>query len=257
MIGFLVKKNFFDTWDNLFKIAFTNLGFIVSLTIPVFAPVLFEHIPVLSLGVMFAGVLWCSIYLSAVSFSVKAISDYGNFGFRDIIGNLKKALQAGLIFGILVFLVIILFSFVIPFYLGINSLLGLLLAAIVFWTLIISILAFQFFFAVISRLDSKPGIAIKKCFILFFDNPAFCLFSMIHCLIALLLSIFVGFLVPGPAGVLLFLDEGLRLRLMKYDWLDANPDSNKRKIPWDTILTEEREKTGSRSLKNFIFPWKD
>ena len=33
--------------------------------------------------------------------------------------------------------------------------------------------------------------------------------------------------------------------------------SGRRKIPWDAILIEEREKTGTRSLKSFIFPWKD
>jgi hypothetical protein len=73
----------------------------------------------------------------------------------------------------------------------------------------------------------------------------------------MVLSMFLGFLAPGPAGVLLFLDEGLRLRLLKYDWLEANPDANRRKVPWDALLIEEREKTGTRSFKNFIFPWKD
>ncbi|MDR1985520.1 MAG: hypothetical protein LBP88_00935, partial [Treponema sp.] len=59
------------------------------------------------------------------------------------------------------------------------------------------------------------------------------------------------------AGILLYLDEALRLRLLKYDWLEVNSDATLRKIPWDALLIEEREKTGTRSLKNFIFPWKD
>jgi len=44
---------------------------------------------------------------------------------------------------------------------------------------------------------------------------------------------------------------------MKYDWLEANPGADRRKIPWDALLIDEREKTGTRSLKNLIFPWKD
>jgi hypothetical protein len=71
----------------------------------------------------------------------------------------------------------------------------------------------------------------------------------------------LAFLLPGPAGLLLFLDEALRLRLLKYDWLEANPDTTgskkRRQIPWDAILIEEREKTGDRSFRSFIFPWKD
>jgi hypothetical protein len=51
------------------------------------------------------------------------------------------------------------------------------------------------------------------------------------------------------------------LRLLKYDWLEANPppegSRKRRPIPWDVILIDEREKTGSRTFRNFVFPWKD
>jgi hypothetical protein len=119
----------------------------------------------------------------------------------------------------------------------------------------------QFFFAIRARLDTKITKIIKKCFIIFFDNPGFALFSLIYSLVTLVLSLLLALLLPGPAGILLFLDEALRLRLLKYDWLEANPPdetvTKRRAIPWDAILIDEREKTGTRSLKNLIFPWKD
>jgi hypothetical protein len=71
------------------------------------------------------------------------------------------------------------------------------------------------------------------------------------------ISLFLAFLAPGPAGALLFLDEAFRLRLLKYDYLEANPDANRKQIPWDALLIDERERTGTRTLRNFIFPWKD
>jgi hypothetical protein len=71
------------------------------------------------------------------------------------------------------------------------------------------------------------------------------------------LSVLLVFLLPGPAGILLFLDQGLRLRLLKYDWLEANPEADRRKIPWEALLIDEQEKTGTRSFRSFIFPWKD
>ncbi|MDR2103555.1 MAG: hypothetical protein LBP42_05565, partial [Treponema sp.] len=71
------------------------------------------------------------------------------------------------------------------------------------------------------------------------------------------MSVFLAFLFPGPAGILLYLDEAVRLRIFKYDWLEANPGENRRKVPWDALLIDDREKTGTRSLKSFIFPWKD
>jgi hypothetical protein len=138
-----------------------------------------------------------------------------------------------------------------------GSMFGLLLAAVIFWTLVVLVLSLQFLFTVRARLDTKILKVIKKCFIIFFDNPGFSIFTFIHNVLMMGISILLAFLFPGPAGILLFLDEGLRLRLLKYDYLDANPEANRKKIPWDALLIDERERTGTRSLKSFIFPWKD
>jgi hypothetical protein len=142
-----------------------------------------------------------------------------------------------------------------------NSLFGLFLAAIIFWTMVTAICSLQFFFAIRASLDSNLIKVFKKRFIIFFDNPGFAVYSLLHSIVTLILSAILALLFPGPAGLLLFLDEALRLRLLKYDWLEANPDetglNKKRNIPWDEILIDEREKTGTRSFRSFIFPWKD
>ena len=257
MLGFLIKKNFFDLWDNLFRAALINLGFIASIAFPVFIPSFLASIPFLAMIAMLIGILWCFVYLSAAALSLKAVSDYSTFGFAEFFANLKTAWPFGLFLGALAFLGYLLCTVIIPFYLSMESIFGLLLAAVIFWTFLASLLALQFFFAVRSRLEANFVKAIKKCFIIFFDNPFFCIFTFIHNIIMLILSAFLAFLFPGPAGILLFLDEGLRLRLLKYDWLEANPGANRKEIPWDALLIDEREKTGARSLKNFIFPWKD
>ncbi|MDR2476944.1 MAG: hypothetical protein LBD18_04055, partial [Treponema sp.] len=260
MIGFLVKKTFFDLWDNMFRIVLLNLGFIASVAITVFIPGILP-LPALSLVALAAGMLWCSIYLAASALSVKAISDYGSFGFADFFGNLKAGWPAGLAMGFAVFALFAMIRIIIPFYLELNSMIGLLLAAVIFWTLALAIVSLQFFFAIRTRLDTKLVKVLKKCFIVFFDNPGFSIFCLLHNILILAISVVLAFLLPGPAGILLFLDEALRLRLLKYDWLELNPESGppsrRRKIPWDTILIDEREKTGTRSLRNFIFPWKD
>jgi hypothetical protein len=244
-------------WDNLFRVALLNLGFIASAAIPIFIPALLEAVPVLSIAVLSIGILWCFIYLAAAALCLKSVSDYGAFGFGDFFTQLKSAWIPGLVMGGLFCILLILLCVAIPFYLSMSSMIGLLLAAVIFWTMIVSVLSFQFFFPIRARLDRNFLKIIKKCFLVFFDNPLFCIFSLIYCLITLALSTLLAFLFPGPAGMLLYLDEALRLRLLKYDWLEANPEANRRKIPWDALLIEEREKTGTRSLRNFIFPWKD
>jgi hypothetical protein len=261
MIGFLIKKTFFDLWDNLFKVALLNLGFIASVALPVFVPGLLVAVPVLSIAVLVLGVVWCVVYLSAAAYSLKSLSDYGSFGFRDFFHNLKLVWPTGLVMAALGLLLYFLATLIIPFYLNINSLFGLFLAAVVFWAAVVGVLSFQFFFAIRARLDTKIGKVIRKSFIFFFDNAGFCLFSFIHNLVLLVISVFLAFLFPGPAGILLYLDEAMRLRLLKYDWLEANPPpagSRRRPpIPWDALLIEDRERTGTRTLKSFIFPWKD
>jgi hypothetical protein len=266
MIGFLLKKTFFDLWDNLFRTALINLGFILSLLVPVFLPGLLAAVPVLPVITLVAGILWCFVYLAAAALSLKAVSDYGSFGFGDFFRNLKAGWPAGILMGVLALGLWALVTVVIPFYLAMGSLvdkkfflLGLLLAALIFWTLVVACLALQFFFPIRARLDAKLAKVFKKCFIIFFDNPGFCIFSFFYNILILGLSMVLVFLFPGPAGILLYLDEAFRLRLLKYDWLEANPvvGAKRRKIPWDALLIEERERTGSRSLRNFIFPWKD
>jgi hypothetical protein len=260
MIGFLIKKTFYDLWDNLFRFILLNLGFIVSLAVPILLPGLMPS-PIIAAVIAAIGIIWCFVYLAAAAITVKAVSDYGVFNFADFLANLKKGWPAGIIVGLAVFSFFIVIRLIIPFYLDMGNMVGMLLAGLLFWTLVLTVISFQFFFAIRARLDSKPLKIIKKCFIIFFDNPGFSIFSALYTLVTMIVSFIFALLIPGPAGLLLFLDEGLRLRLMKYDWLEANPptpDSPKRRpIPWDALLIEEREKTGTRTLRNLIFPWKD
>ncbi|MDR3131198.1 MAG: hypothetical protein LBU18_06595, partial [Treponema sp.] len=179
MLGFLLKKFFFDLWDNLFRMALINLGFIASASIPIFIPPLLESVPFLSLAVLIAGILWCFVYITGAAISLKAVADYGSFGFGDFFKNMKAAWPQGIAYCLLNFLLVLLAVKVIPFYIGLEAMpmLGLVLGAVIFWTLVICTLSLQFFPAVLARRDTRIGGIIKKCFIIFFDNSGFCIFS--------------------------------------------------------------------------------
>jgi hypothetical protein len=259
MIGFLIKKTLYDLWDNMFRIVALNLGFFICTTVlllPTLLPNIFGSDP---LVIVFAilGTLICSIYLAAAAFTIKAISDYGTFTFKDFLMNIKTALPAGIAMFVFLFIIIIVFSIDIKFYTDMASLAGLILSALLVWVVIFAFLSFQFYFSVYSRLGANVIKSFKKCMLISFDNTGMALFLLIHNILALLISVVFLFMFPGPVGVLLYLDEALRLRLLKYDYLEANPEADRKKIPWDALLIDEREKTGNRTLRNFIFPWKD
>jgi len=260
MIGFALRKTLYDLWDNMFKIVILNLGFIAVVSIPTFLPVLaakYFNSTALEMALSAFGILLCSIYLASAAFTIKSISDYSSFSFGDFIRNFKTTWSAGLVMGFFVFLLFLVVTVILPFYVSMESPVGIVFAAIIFWVTVFALLSFQFYFAVYARLGSNIKKSFRKCMIIFLDNSGFAFFFFIYNLIAMILSVLFVFMFPGPVGILLYLDEALRLRILKYDWLEANPDANRRKIPWDALLIEERDKTGTRSFRNFIFPWKD
>ena len=77
----------------------------------------------------------------------------------------------------------------------------------------------------------------------------------------ILLSVFcVGF-VPSYAGIILARTNALRLRLYKYDYLEQHPElespRQRKNIPWEELIYEDRETLGPHKLKTIFFPWKN
>jgi hypothetical protein len=122
---------------------------------------------------------------------------------------------------------------------------------LIFW-----ILAFQYFFSIQARLDKKFSKILKKMFLLLLDNPLFTIGLLIGTLVTFAVSVFTAFLLPGITSIFLWWNVALKLRLYKYDYLEKNPEA-RRNIPWDALLTEDRERVGKRTLKGMIFPWKE
>lgn len=258
MLGFTIKKAFFDFWDNLFLIIILNFGFLLLAGVPVFFPYwVYSLHPVLSLAVFFAGILLLFVYAGAVSHIARDISDYRHPGLSEFLSCLKKSRPAGLSFGIITTVLIAFLMIAFPVYGAMNNFFGLAAMIFIFWAGVLWILAGQYFFPLRSRFDDGLVKAVKKCFLLLFDNTAFTVFLGIGSVTLITLSAFTAFLIPGPAAVLIWLQTGLKLRLLKYDYLDAHPGADRRNIPWDTLLVEEQEMVGKRTLKGMIFPWKE
>ena len=89
------------------------------------------------------------------------------------------------------------------------------------------------------------------------DNLGFSLALALISLFSLFLSILTALMFPGITGILIFYQGALKLRLLKYDYLEKNPGVDKRLIPWEILLEEEKKLVGKRSLKGLIFPWKE
>jgi len=260
MIGFMIKKAFFDTWDNLLPIMGLNLLFLVLIAIPFSAAPLLAAATEPGAAVVFAiGLLVMFVYAGAVSDVICKVTDYQSIELRELLAAFRKTYAGSLLFAAVFLVHLVVLAISVPVYFAMEHLLGLLALVVLFWVSIIWWFSCQFYFPIRSRLGDKPLKALKKSFIVFFDNPAFAAFTGAGCFFLILGSYFMPLflLIPGPTGLMVWIHVGFKLRLYKYDYLEEHPGTQRKRIPWRALLSEDRDKVGPRTLRGMIFPWKE
>lgn len=261
MIGFQIKKWFFDLWDNLLPALVMNVAFVAPLAVFLLLPGVVAPLGFLAaflvtvlgflLAFVFAGV--CNRYTLDFSFA-------RNFQFGQLLPYLKASWLPSVVLGTIMYGLGLFIRIGLPFYNQLNPTLGLVISVLIFWFTFFVLLAATYFWPLNAQFEPKIKKLIKKSFILVFDNPGFTLFMFLGGLIILALSVLTLTMFPGVTGLLLWFQVGLKLRMYKYDYLetvDPNEPRNKIKIPWDTLLANEREQVGPRTLKGMFFPWKE
>lgn len=256
MFGFCLKKAFFDAWDNLFLLVLLNVASLALLLAALLLPGLLAPAwaRLLLLGLL---VLAGSAWFGGLTWFLKEAADFGTPSLRGLPAALRAAFLPSLQLGGLGLALGAFLSVGLPFYLARGGLLGSLAAGLLFWCAVVLVLAAQYYLPLRARLGGGFRKNARKCLVLFFDNPGFSLALGLWNLVCALLSVLTAGLAPGAAGIALNLDVALRLRLYKYDWIEAHPGADKRRLPWDELLAEDRELLGPRSLKGMIFPWKE
>jgi hypothetical protein len=257
MFGFLIKKTFFDMWDNLITIVLMNLGFIASLAVVVYVPYALSFNTVLAYIGLAVALFIFNLYSGTISMMVGDIADYKRCEFKDFLPYLRSTIKYSGVLTLITCVQLVIVAIGFPFYLQMGGVFGVLALAVLFWISLAAWLSLQYFFPVRKRLDASMKKIFKKSLILFFDNTAFSFGLALGGIVILAISVFTALLIPGIATFLLWRQVAVKLRLLKYDYLEENPDANRKKIPWDALLVDDREKVGPRSLKGMIFPWKE
>jgi len=260
MVFFYLKKNFCDGWDNLLSLLLPNLFMLLIVVGTYFLTgYVIESIPFLGVIIPAIGFLAVTVALFAFGSCAAKIANFKSVTFKEYLAEIKNVWKDGLLFGLLIGFLGVFAFFSIPFYFAQGTIFGFFLAAVLFWFLLICILALQYFLPLRSLMNNDFKKCLKKSFILFFDNPGFSIFLLFYTIILLVLSCVLFFMIPGFTGLLLAQTNALRLRLYKYDWYEAHPDltpKERKHVPWDELIAEDYDTLGPRSLKSFIFPWK-
>ncbi len=261
MIGFFMKKALYDGWDNLLSLLALNIAF---LSVAFGGFILIDGLFRLPLLAVAAGALAVSllgVLALGVSFSFARVAAYKAFSWRDLPQDLRAAVPHGVILAISASVLFVVFSVALPYYRAIGGRAGFALFALMLWLSLILLLSLQWLLPIRSQLDRRVFKSVKKCFIVFFDNPGISLFLFAYSVTLCVLSLATFFMVPGVFGVVLAQNEAFRLLMHKYDWIEKHPELEyrvaRKSVPWAELLADERETLGDRSLRNFIFPWKD
>ena len=268
MFTFFLKKNICDGWDNLFtlilgnlfSVVLTFLGIFAFLTISAVQPLLGDLVLIVISGIFMIPVF-------AWGANARKIADFNTPSFATLFRTMavvwKQAFAFGALLALAAIVVLVGFRYYLEMFLN-GKLLGLLLAAILFWFSLICVLALQWFIPFYFLQEENNFIkCFKKSFIVFFDNPGFTCVVFVYNVFLFAFSVMLFFFVPGANGITLSCTNALRLRLYKYDWLEkqgADTTINSRGkrivIPWNELLAADRETLGPRKLSSFLFPWK-
>ncbi len=258
MIGFTVKKAFFDLWDNFLPAVLANLGFAVVALVPLTLP--FEVAPrdiAMAYALLVLGVLLLFLYIGAAAAFAERLVRYEPLQWSRVRTYFRNSWKTALALGLVNLVVWFLLMVGIPTYAAMDNLLGSAALALLLWTALLWLLVSQYVLPAALQLESPFFKATKKSLILVFDNTGFTIMVFLGSIIIIALSVFTAFLFPGIVGLLVWHQTAVRLRLAKYDYLAEHPEVPRHEIPWDALLEEEREMVGKRTLKGTIFPWKE
>ena len=274
MLGFFFKKNFYDGWDNVLFI------FVPNLILDVFF--------LIGGGLFYLGtkvngtagiIIWgCTVLLLITAGSILSlawaesaakIADYESAEIKPFFTSLKTCIKDGILYGIVLFAVLLVSAAGIIFYFRPVSgatlpFIGLMAGSVFFW-IMLTIISALFWYPSLRAIMHNPfKKSIKKCFIILFDNIGSCVVLGIYNIFLLIISIVMVGLAPGLGGIGLSRVNFLRILLKKYDYLEiAEKEAAgkkpvfRNKIPWQELLKEDIEITGSRSIKSFFMPWKE
>ena len=272
MYGFLFKKNFCDGWDNLFTVVVINVLFLISMVgVILLSSFVTQHLNenttdmafyLIQTGILFIGIFIFNIFEFAYGEQAQKIANFEGIHFLDFFKRIPGVLLDAFLFSLLIIAIVFISVYSLTFYiLQQQTIMGLFVGALLFWIDIIIALSLQWFVPIRSTFHNKFGKCLKKCFIIFMDNTGFSIIMGLYHLLLTALSILpIGFF-PSITGLSISKHNAFRLRMYKYDYLEEHPElktaKDRKKIPWEELIYDDREALGPRKLRSFLFPWKE
>lgn len=258
MFLFALKKAFFDLWDHLFLGLAINLVFtLVTLGIASLSFVVMGLGPLALFFFVPLALLLVALLGGVATFWARDIAVSGTARFADLKVHFLASWKSSLAFGAAWLVVWSGLIFGTSFYHKINEILGFVFGVVMAWLAFFGAGMSLYYPGLNAQVEPKIRKLARKSFLLFMANPGTSLMMVLVVVVCLVLSLFTLGFFPGILGISVWLQVCFKFLLAKYDWMEANPEANHKKVPWAVLLAEDMERVGPRSLKGMIFPWKD
>ena len=253
-----IKKTFFDLWDHLFFAMAVNLVFTLATLGLSSLSFLFQGLGALGLFLFLPIPLLTAAVLGGLAtFWARDIAVGGSARLADFLPHLAASWKASLAFGVAWLVVVAGLVFGVPFYSNLNPIVGFVFGVVMAWAVFFGAGMSLFYPGLNAQVEPKIGKLLRKSFLVFLANPWTSLGMVVVFLASLALTVVTLGFFPGILGISLWLQVCFKFVMLKYEWMEANPEADHKKVPWSAILADDMEKVGPRSLKGMIFPWKD
>ena len=258
MFGFLIKKSFFNYWDNMLTAILVNIGFLLC-SLVLFAAVLIVK-PVGFLPVLLTvlpGFFLIYLYIGSAAAVVSEVLESGTGRLKNLRHGFSLTWKKSILIAVFSIIVVLIASVAIPFYMLSGKYFGIIAAALIFCIVILWFCSVQYFYPLIYS-TRQPLLGVIKTSLMFaVENPLYSFGLLLMSVFLSAISIITFLLIPGVTSVLILHQNALKLRLYKYEWIEMQTDNRNNKIPWAQLLEEDREKLGKRTLKGMFFPGKE
>ncbi|MGN1190089.1 MAG: hypothetical protein ACI4SL_06820, partial [Candidatus Ornithospirochaeta sp.] len=241
MFGFYIKKAFFDGWDNFIQLVLQNIIYIILFLLIIGSVVVFGDNLGLFLPAAIVILFLFSLSMGGSSVVVYNWSDYKSETWRPYMKGVGRNIRHSMVFFLCLMVLLMLFFLVIPFYLSFDNIIGTILGVMMVWLSVFLLLVLPYYFPLMNLLPGDgPFKTLKKCFIIAGDNIGYTILLLLHNLVDIVLTVVTMGLLPGWCGVMLGGQDMMKLLMKKYDWIEENPDKNRKEMDWSEILYEEK-----------------
>jgi TM2 domain-containing membrane protein YozV len=259
MLGFLIKKSFWDYWDRMGLMILMNLLNGLTAALCIYPPMLLAEAGMGAFSLIFL-ILAGGLFFLVVGANSRMCSEVVNSKSIEVkkwFSYFKEKAKKSLFFYLLVLVLSLIIYSAMKFY-GSPAGNAIFLGAFffVFWVTLLLLFTVGYFFPLSNVMDDSFGKNVKKCFMLFFDNPGISIFVSLISLFLFLISAVTALLAPGLTSMAILWENLMKFLMLKYDFIEENPDTNRKKIPWDVVLRDEKETLGNRGFGEILRPWK-